>query len=578
MTLSDTAGRHFLQLVDYLGDFSAAHREELADLYGAEDSSADRLARYWCTHSAQFLEVVEERIVSRRGRAVLETLANEHGIELDVDWVGRAVQQTLSDLGLFGPHRRIEGAESVTFPGTLAALVAPLIGVDRSTLPILLGSLSRSSLAERASALGLSDRGSRGELFLRCADFLTAPGAVDEVTARLPNRETLGPAVMVVELGGTCFWREIFGEAAPGEESDGTVVPLIRGDRRARELEMADCLIDHAVLYRFDSPHSPHQMIAVPEELQTQVWRVGRDWLREWLRETHRRAAEGATAGSLSERSTLQAVGKWLACETVDEGIAFDEDGPPPETIGRLAEASELSEASIRDRLELLVELSVFERGGEGNELTIGSQADSLLDAPLASLVGEVLYEWTAGFAGRRADRWTARVIGLDAAWRERAVEMLRARRGAVPDWMREGGVPPEETGCGWLREVDDHPPRMLTSEIDLLTGIVWRAKVTWLDLVEQLDPGRAYRLERIAELFQLSAAHALYEEIGELLDPPRGGYYLPLERPSVLGDPGALDEFVEWTVDVVESLMGPLGVAELTEDGAVESYGVSRS
>lgn len=557
----------FLQLVEHFEGMPAHRLEALCETYEVDEQAADALARQWCQAPERVLEVLGDALGHRAWNALLD-LAYEHDAAVDVSWLEPEIRSELAKVGMLqkGPIRHAwNDPDSV--PGLIAAIVAPRFEQIRPSLPVLLGRLDRPELSDMAAEYGRSEDGSRVELLLRIHDVLGGPEAVEEILGRLPSPDWLGAALMTLELGGVCYWQEVFGYEVDERDQDTTVVPLMRNEERAQEEQIGDLLRRLGVIFRFREGESPWTNVAVPEELWGPLWTVGREWLLQWVDGAYR-DLRGQNIGREAPAGAppLQSVAKWLVCECQGEGVTVEEGDLSEESARRLESVASTDLPDWPTYLELSFELKVLRRDHQGWVLP-GPECKKLLDMPAREFRRNVLYEWCSGFAGRSVDENLPEAIGLDESWRSQAVEILRARHEFIPTWMHAEGIPPEQTGSGCLRDEHDNPPEQLAAELSLVNGYVWGTKLLWLDLLSMLESGRWYPQGLLRELIQLSASVCLFSQVGYLLEDPRAWYYLPVQRSSFLTGPLHTDHFETWMGEVVERLLVPLGVAHHDPD-----------
>jgi len=461
----------------------------------------------------------------------------------------------------------------VALPGALAAMLADELEDTRPSLAVLLGRSDRERLDTLAECYDLATTGSRVEVTLRLMDFFAAPEVLKQMLGRIPNPDWLGSPIMVVELGGVCYWQEVFGYEFGGDDEEdggGDVVPLMREEERFEEKRMAERLVETGFIYRIDSFETDFEMVAVPEELWEPVWSVGRGWLVDWARRAfHGLRDRGASAGDSPDAPHLQDVGTWLVCEAATGELTLDEGDPHPETVEALRETAGDPDWELERYLDVLFDLSILRRGVDGF-MTLGTEYESLLEMERPDFVRDALYEWCGGFVGAEFEERLPKAFGLDESWREQALEILRARGEFIPQWMSFEGVEQERTGAGCLRETAANSPELLARELSIVNGYVWSSKMLWLDMLSMVEPGRTYPLAAWVELEQMIASIGLFSQLGHLIEDPREYFYLPVQRASFVTDPFHTSEFEHWIGEVVDGLLEPLGVAARDDEEGV--------
>ncbi len=571
MNEAETAVNHFGVLVEYLVDYPDEQIEQLAERYGAPEATAASVARRWCQAPEAFFDRLDEILRTESARSALAELVYEHDVPVETDWIGMSARQQLVEAGVV--NRRVTSAfyeQEVVIPGALAALLARRVRETRPSLAVLLGQEQDERIRQLAREYDLSEAGSRIEVVLRLMDFFAQPGSIDRVLERVANPDWLGVAMMILELGGVCYWQEVFGhefdEAGEKTDAGGKVVPLMDRRERAEDKRISEALMRLGVVFRFEPEETPYAMVAVPEALWGPIWQLGHGWLVDWVRQSYSGLAAGAQGGSDPEQGPgLQNVGKWLVCESSTGELTLEDGRVDEASLAHLAEISDAPPPDLRSRIQNLADLSVLRRGLDGF-VTIGAEYESLLDRSRPEFVRSVLYEWCGGFVGREFEAHLPKAIGLDETWREQAVEVLRARHEFIPLWMTHEGVAQERTGAGCLRETSDNAPDLLATELGLANGYVWSMKMIWLDVLSMLEGGRWYAFSELVQLMQYVASVCLFSQVGRLLDDPRSYFYLPVQRTSFLTDPFHTSEFELWLEAALEELLVPLQVAARRE------------
>jgi hypothetical protein len=572
MNQTETTVNHFGGLVDYLSTYPDDQLDELAETFDAPEATPVSVARTWCRHPEAYLETVEETLRTETAWSALAELAFEHDAPVETEWIGMSPRYQLAEIGFV--NRRLTSTffdQDVTIPGALAALVAPLLDDTRPSLAMLLGQEDDERIRELAREYELSDGGSRLEVVLRLMDFYSEPDTVDQLLKRIANPDWLGMAMMVLELGGVCYWQEVFGhetDTPADDEEGGDVVPLMGRAERDEEKRISDALLRLGVLFQFDPEDTPYTMVAVPEALWNPLWQVGHGWLIDWVRQSYNGLGGTAQGGANPEHGPdLQQFGKWLVCESSSGELTLDRvDGTvDEESLEHLTDVAGADPNNLESRIDSLIDLSILRQGLDGF-VTIGAEYETLLDMDRPEFIRNVLYEWCGGFLGRGFEKHLPKAIGLDDEWREQAIEVLRARHEFIPHWMNFEGVPQERTGAGCLRETADNSPDLLSTELGLANGYVWSMKMVWLDVLSFLESERWYSFDELVATMQYTASVCLFSQVGRLLEDPRSYFYLPVQRTSFLTDPFHTTEFELWLEAAIDDLLVPLQVAETRE------------
>ncbi|MBA2663239.1 MAG: hypothetical protein H0U74_13180 [Bradymonadaceae bacterium] len=560
--------RHFSALVEYLDEFSERQRQLMATAYGAPSAFAVDIAQTWFADPEAFLAVVDKKIGSTQAWRLLEEMAFEHDLPVEVDWIAKRFRTRLADLGLLNAQRADNKVLEGYVPAVIAALLAPKLRGVRPSLPILLGRKSHAELLELARANDVSTSGSKLDVVMALSEHFALPETVDALMNRLPDPEWIAAAMMVLELGGICYWQEIFGydlDTNIGEERK--VVPLMRSHERDEERHIAETLVEIGILYRVEDEDSPYPMVAVPEELWTGLWRLGRGWLLEWTANTFYALSDQAMRKVVAvEPEDLQAALKLVIVEAEHQKLALDEDEPSAAMLAHFEAISDRAAAYWEPVLSIGLEMRVLDDDPHQNLLP-GVEHRTLLDMNRAAFIRQALMEWCTGFAASKADEHLGVAIGLDDSWRERVLALLIEREEFVPLWMHYEGVPSNTTGAGCLRNIEDGVDEMLLMEMGLTNGFVWSIKLIWLDLLSMIEAERWYTIGALTEMFQLTACMAMFSQLIHLLEHPHFSFYLPLQRASFFTDAYHGEQFQSWVYDVLRNLFIPLGLAVLSED-----------
>lgn len=561
-------GTHRERLIDHFAAFTASQREALAERWGCGSPAPVALARFVYDSPERILAFVRSELTGD-GAALdlLEDLVLDHDIPLDIGWSDRGTRSRLAELGLLAPsasgrHRPGQGE----LPGALASVLSPIVTGLPTTLVTLLGREDDETVDRIARSWGVVGT-TRLEKILTLSEWLSSPDRVEDLADRLPSPDYLGAALIALELGGICFWQEVFGhDLHENPEFGGNVVALMRSDERDYERHIAESLTDFGLIFRIDE-EGQAPLAVVPDELWSVLWAIGRSWLVEGVGYTVGDAIEQAVRRPKeNEGADLQATLKWFSCEAARGSFTAPAGTVSDETMSRLIEVGGHDARYWAERVDLALELSALRirRNGEAAE---NPAFQRVLDLPRSAFVRQVLFDWCTGYVGGAADSRLSRAIGLDDTWRREAVRFLRQRSEFVPLWLEHEGVESELTGSGYIRNAGDSEPEQLMTEIGLTNGLVWSAKLVWLDLLSVLEDDLWYPADVVAELAQLATGFATFGQLIHVIERPNDGLYLPLQRASFLADPLHSPEFHAWFDDAVLHLLEPLGVARLSED-----------
>jgi hypothetical protein len=558
---------HFASLLEHLGAFEQTRREQLAELYGASSAEPVDIALQWCRHPEAFASVVKQQIGDSAAWSVLEQLAQEHDLPVDVDWVDARSQKALAELGLLKASSKRRSAGSDWVPGAVAAILAPLLSGTRPTIPILLGRRSQAQVEAIAEQWGIPTDNSKIETILRISEAFAQPEFIDHVLDRLPHPDWIAGAMMTLELGGICYWREVFGHEVEDGSTEDNVVPLMRSDERDEQRLMADRLLDLGVLYKIEDDTADFSLVALPEELWFGLWSVGQSWLYDWTSLTFSDLEDVAVRQSRESREwDVQKVFKWLVCEARAERLDAFDGALTEDSLSELDRKTPRLDIDWQPVIDMAFDLEVLEM--RGADVVASSKVFDMLDLPRAVFVREILGVWVLGVVGTATDEAMGEAIGLDDEWVEHLVAILQEYGEGLAPWMLTEGVPHVETGAGCLREVEEDDEELMLLELGLTNTCLCLTKIHWLDLLSLLETDEWYSVQGLSDLLQMSASHAIFSQLGHIIQDPHSNYYFPVQRPSLLSLPIHAEAFESWVRDIVDGLLGPLGVAELSADG----------
>lgn len=560
---------HRRRLVDHFGRMDPEMRTQLARRYDASAEDAVALAQRFCEAPEAVRTVVATAIEGDEdAQKLIEALAFDHDLLVDIGWASRSARTTVKELGLAVRGDPDAGPLEHEMPAAIAAVIAPLLQGTFTTIPTLLGACDAERVARVASAHGVH-ADNNVETVLALSEWFAAPERTDDLVMMLSNPEYLGAALMVLELGGICYWQEVFGhDLHENPEYGDNVVALMPSDEREFERHVADTLLDLGVIFRVEQEDSA-PMVAIPEELWNALWMIGRNWLLEWTAQTSNDLGDQATR-RLSEppAGDLQPALKWLMCEARRGRLKASAGKLSADSRGYLRERGDFDEEQWEARLDLAMELSAI-RVRKTREVIDNPTFRQVVDLPRPAFCRQVLFDWCTGYVGAGVDRALPVALGLDDEWRKDVVRFLRRRNEFVPIWMGHEGVEHRMTGCGYLRDGPPPADDRFMMEIGLANGTVWSAKLVWLDLLSVLESGMWYPKTTIAELLQLATGLAIFSQLIHVLQEPGMAYYLPVQRASFVSDHFQTPRFEAWVDDVVHYLFEPIGAARIAEDGA---------
>ncbi|MEZ4460196.1 MAG: hypothetical protein R3E66_10815 [bacterium] len=556
------SGEHFERWVAYLESLSNDDRLRLATLYDAAGSEPRTLAAHMCDAHEFVCSVVAREVGQSEAHTLLLEIAMDHDLEVPVLPSPIAARRVLVKLGLL----RDTKSSHITVPGVWAAILAPMLVGTRTSLLTLLGTRSDEQLAHMARAWGVSGP-RRMQMILGIAECLGGENAMSEIVERLPDLDYMGAAMVAIELGGICYWQEVFGYDLEPALSDAKVLPFMRRDDRAMERDIAQTLETLGVVFRIDEGEL--SMLVVPEELWQGLWELGRSWLLDWLADSYEGVSLTAHRKDETERHDLQSTLKWLALEADAGALGWHVDGMDAATFERLARVGGHDAAYWESKVNLGIQLGALIV--DGPRLVSNPAFETTLDLARPAFVRHVLLEWCTGFVGAGVDASLPKAVGLEDHWRKQLLMVLARAKDFIPVWMTHEGVEPMLTGSGCLRDVDDSPEELLIAELGIANAAIWTTKLVWLDMISMLGNDYWYSPGALSELLQIVGAFSTFSHVLQVLEQPELGYYIPLQRASFMTDPYHAAEFESWLSDIVEHLLEPLGVAHRhSETGSI--------
>lgn len=559
---------HRERLIEHFASFAGGERDAIARLYAAPSPRPEELARHFIEKAEVVRGVLRDQLPGDSDAyRLMEELAYDHDLLVDVSWSGRSARHRLYDLGLVARPEAGARTHELEMVGAIAAIVSPLLRGMASTVLTLLGARDDEYIARVAKTWDVFAP-SPIEQVLRVSQHLASPDRAGDLVQLLGAGDYVGAALMALELGGACFWQEVFGhDLDQNPEFGGNVVALMRSDERDYERHLADTLLDHGVMFRVEEPDRAPLAI-VPEELWSTLWTIGRAWMMEWSAMTFSDLSDAAVRRVFDQELVdYQAALKWFVCEADRGRLAAASERLTESSIERLVTVGGHDRAFWDERTRLAIELSAL-RPRRSGEVVENPTFRRVLDLPRGAFVRQVLFDWCTGYVGHAADAKLTAAIGLDDTWRREVIAMLTTRKEFVPLWMQHEGVEARTTGCGCIRNAGESEPELLMMEVGLTNGLVWSAKLVWLDLLSYLDDELWYPSAVLAELLQLATGFAIFSQLTHVLEEPNIGYYLPVQRASLASDEYCRAQFEDWFDTIMDGLLIPLAIAARSEDG----------
>ncbi len=553
------------QFTEHFASFTEAQRKAMADLYKAKTPKAEDLVAAVLADPERVRTVARREIKGGMGWRIVEQVTVEHDLGCLLDWGPAKARKALTRLGL-AKIEMAEGQPVAVMPGPMAAIFAGETSGVRGSMALLLGRASAERVAELAEIWGVSTAGSKEEQILDLIDRFVEPSFIDELLETLPTPDWLGDALMVMELGGVSYWQQIYSyDVDGGSDGDAKVVPLMRNEDREGQRSVAELLMKMGVLFRVPPEDDQPAMLTVPEELWMGVWQVGVDWMLDWTAQ----ASMGLRDQALGRRNGvppagLQPVIKWLLAEAAQGRLRWQEEGISEESVEVLSEVVRDGEADL---------VRWWQLGAEGR--LIGLEPDGgvkpgerlgLLEKSRGEFARELLLGWCLGSFGGMADQAMGVALGLDQTFLKRALRVYQREGHEFPLWFLSPGLESGMTGGGWLREEGTGTDGEVVFESQILGAFVMQVKLTFLDIVSLLEPGRYYPVRALSEVLQSIGGLISFLQLRVVLENQPPAIYLPFQRTSFLMDPTNLLRFEEWVEELADEVLIPLGVAAWDE------------
>lgn len=546
--------KYFQHFVAQLETYSDLQLRGLRKIYGFKGMLPEQLAEEICVSPQRVVEVVERELATSESWSLLQDLVYDHDIVLPLE---RGMKRAAKELEKFGLI--IIEDDVVMLNGLMAAILAPLMSGTPTSTMVLLGITPIERLRSMARWWNVTAE-SHMALILSLGERMGDVGVILHIVDRLPDVEYLGPAMLAVELGGVCFWQEVFGF---DEEEDRKVVPLMRRDDRAIEKEMADVLQDAGVIFRVHE--GSQSMLVVPEEYWPDLWQIGCTWLMDWVTEALEGLGfQGARRTEEMRFPDFQSTLKWLMCE-FENAPAYWNGGPSPESLSHCVEVGQHDPEYWAGQLRLASEVGSLLV--QNNQVTSNPAFESVVDLPRQVFIRQMVHDWVMGYLGAETEHRVGQALGLDDVWRLEVLKLLRSKNEFVPVWMHSEGIESGMTGSGFLKDSLETTPEVLHEEFMLLHETMWSMRMLWLDLLSMLNSDYWYPLEQITELFQMTACLEVFSRVEKALGGIEMPLYIPIQRSSLLMEPVHTEDFGLWVEDLFSKLFQPLGVAVLSQD-----------
>ena len=486
----------FAQLVEHFGQFAPKHLARLGALYGSPKATAWHLAATLCLHPERLAGRLEA--LSAAAHQSLLHLVMEHDFEVTLDPLTPKVHKELVAVGVLAPGPGVATGRC-TLPGALATICGLQVDSLRVTLPLLCGMYPVDEVRQMGECFGI--QGATAPLVLvQWVELCLQEDAQESLMDAVGDPNYLSWALMVLELGGLCFWEEIFGpESLPGGDEEPGVLRLMSEPDRAFEHDAIESLLQAGILVQREAPDLQGRvMLAIPEELVPGLWSLGQQWRAHMVQEALGNIQMTAQhrEGPPWPRESMHGRLKWLVCEVLDQGVHVP---LRPVELTRLVQASGLEPEEMSWALEWGLELGIFLQGARKKVVCDVRLATEVLETSRQAFAAAMVYRWCTGELGAGVDRWLTQAIGLDETWRQEILSMRWHRQSdRLPSWLLQEGLESRMTGAGYLRVLEDSEPGLLLGELSLVNSYIWSTKLLWLDLLSCLD-GESWQVHRLA-------------------------------------------------------------------------------
>ncbi len=544
----DSENIYIVEIETHFERFDDQRRTALKDLYGATSNSPQSLAKALYLGPEILHQALTDQL-SPQGWELASELALEHGVDVDTGWATKEARDALKKMGFISPDARPGEAN---LPGIFAAIIAKELQHPPTTLVTLLGSEEDTRIKTLAAAYGVGNESAMLSL-LNLSEFFSTVEGAEAIAAKLGSFEFLGAAFMIIELGGICFWREIFGSDLD-EKSDDKVVGFASAEEKMFERAMTETLMDSGVIFRVEN--EPMALVVVPEELWNGLWSLGNEWIQEWTRTSfHDLHAHLVQSQTPSLRLDFQSTIKWVALELLkDPNVDFSAlDKKVPEGLGR----------DLSKYLDLAEKVGAFTNK---NTRILNEAFLPTLELSPELFSAEILNEWVCGFieiSGKEGVSFST-MMGLDESWRVFAHQFLIEIDDFVPPWILESGVASIETGHGYLRD-GEHGDEEIQLEVTIVSRIFQRSKLLLLDLMSLMKRDTWYSITSLSDVFQMCCSASIFSHLSVVLNDPSLRLYIPLYRASFVG--GELESgraFEDYIYVLLNDLFAPLGIADV--------------
>lgn len=576
-------GPHFQELVAHFALFEPEERSRLARLYQASGDEPRALAMSVCVSPERIEELIGSHELSEQAAELLLGLGLEHGAQVHVNGVGGNLHilMELRDLGLLAWETPVSEDEpiAVIFPGVFAAAFAHLEPPSRPSFFLLSGLLSTQEVEQLAKSHKVSS-GPRLVMIMEIAQRFADERFMESLLPTLDDPDHVGPAITALELGGMCYWQDVFGfddeTSPPTLTGEAKVLPLMRDGALRSQQDMAAQLLANGLIFKFSLPDSEFPMLAVPEELWLNLWVLARDWLMGWFEHTYSEVRDGSTTQRDHDELWAASSPELFKHRMLWIVAVAHQRRRHPEGIDALATSLATQSSHDASMCKAWVELAV--RLGllvDPNALRVSDATADILEKPAREISRLLLSMWCVGHSTPRLERHLGLAVGLDEMWRQQARGLLvnvlseQGELEMLSAWLESEGVEHDMTGMGYLRDLDEQFDELLLAEFSVANSIINYTRMLWLDVMSTLDEDQWYSQRKLGELLQFVLALSLFHHLAHLFEHPELSQYIPVQRPDYLTLPVHTGALLEWSDTLVEELLVPLGLATVV-DGRV--------
>ncbi len=581
--------KSFKELVHHFEGFSEEERARLSRLYQSSSKEPSALAMSICLAPERILELVALHGLSAQAQDLLGGLLHEHGVEVQIHGAYGDNLNALKELRDFGflvwpdEKRDLLAPLTLIFPSVFVLVFHEMVEPSRPSLFLLSSVLSDDDVRALCKRYLLS-MGNRVVMLMELADLFHGEGAISKILELLEHPDEIGPAITALELGGMCYWQDVFGFDESGqvpEENDisvANVLPMVNDKLLGEQRKIADKLLDLGVIFKMNLDHAEFSMLAVPEELWINLWTLARDWIVGWIEGTFLDLSGQAVSMMVApgvDVNKAQSESMFMLAKCIVVVLVSHKQLTPDALYEELVRQGwELSHTTFDLLWMMCCRVELITQSTQDDQIILSpGSVDrlSLLERSFDGFVQEILCAWSLGQSTHELEREVGRAVGLDESWRVGAlpiIEQVLEEQGDLdkcPGWILCEGIEHEMTGMGYLRDLDQLMEALAVSEFATANSILGTTRSLWLDILSQLEEDRWYSMELLSGLLQYVLAASLLHHLAHLFEHPEMSQYIPLQRPDYLILPVHVNGLKDWVDIIVHELFVPFGLASVS-------------